>query len=495
MDSSQGMYSNCASRSGGGTATEVSGFPQRQLWRSFLAPSGRSLRIILALALLFPMGRPVMGGTEMSDRVAKVGPAGADSFGADNLAIQAAIEEMARQGGGTVQLLPGTYLLQDSVHLRSNVRLVGSGERTVLRKAAQVSSAVVGYLGYGHYDVAVAEPDKFMVGMGVNIRNGQPSGFGETIATLVWRDGNRFGIDQMLNDDCEGASGGVVFTGFPPVSGRFVANVEVRDLAIDGNKAQNPREMNGCRGGGIYLLAVKNATISKVLVHDVSGDGISFQQCTHVRVEDCRLESNTGHGLHPGSGSVGAVMKRCQSKHNGRDGVFFCLRATYNICDSCEFIGNGDHGVSIGDHDTNNSIVNCRIQSNAASGVFFRGTAEVDAPHVTLIAHNTIVDNCTQREEAEILIGAPVRDVHILDNTIGHREGRQSGNMFGVWAATGVKRAHVFGNRFQGAFTEQIVVEGDPGEVSFTEPEGSLSVGPQSAPPGADRHLPPDVRD
>jgi hypothetical protein len=428
----------------------------------------------------------------MSERVVTAGTAGADFCGADNRLIQAAIDAAGQNGGGTVRLLPGTYLLQDSIHLRDNVRLVGSGAETILRKAPQRYSRLIGYLGYGHYDVSVAEPEKFEVGMGVTIRDNNAFGFYETVATLIWRDGDRFGIDQLLNHDYSAENGGEMYSSFAPVSAKFVHSVEVRDLVIDGNKAENPHTLNSCRGAGVFLLAVKDATISNVVVRDLNGDAIGFQQCTHVRIEDCRLENNTGHGLHPGSGSVGGAIRRCQSVRNGRDGLFFCLRATYCLCESCEFIANGDHGVSIGGRDTNNAIVACRIENNAASGVFFRDSDEVMAPHATLVARNTIANNCTDKEDAEILIESPVRDVHVLDNCIERRAGSRPA--FGIRAGKKVISAHVWGNRYSGEFAEEVKVECGHGAVSFSKPARDLPAGPGSAPPDADRHLPPNVR-
>jgi hypothetical protein len=428
----------------------------------------------------------------MSENVVTVGLAGADFCGADNRPIQAAIEAVARQGGGTVKLLPGAYLLEDSVHLRDNVKLIGAGAETILRKAPERYSTLVGYLGYGHYDVSVAEPEKFAVGMGVTIRDKGAVGFYETIATLLWRDGNRFGLDQMLNHDYGESNGGEIYTSFAPVSATFVANVEVRDLVVDGNKDANPHTLNGCRGGGVFLLAVKNALIANVVVRDLNGDAIGFQQCTPVRVEDCLIENNTGHGLHPGSGSLGAEIRRCRSIRNGHDGVFFCLRAAYCIVEACEFIGNGHHGVSIGGRDTNNAILGCRIEDNGAAGIFLRDSDEVMAAHATLVARNRLANNCVETEDAEILLQSPVRDVHVLDNSIERRAGSRP--VFGIRIAKDVIRAHVCGNRCLGEFAEAVKVECAPGAVSFDRPAVNVPAGPESAPAGADLHLPPNVR-
>src|SRR5262249_40866293 len=55
-----------------------------------------------------------------------VGNANGDLNGTDQRVIQAAVDTVARTGGGTVRLLPDTFRLRNAVYLCSNVRLVGS---------------------------------------------------------------------------------------------------------------------------------------------------------------------------------------------------------------------------------------------------------------------------------------------------------------------------------------------------------------------------------
>src|SRR5262245_7805400 len=56
-----------------------------------------------------------------------VGPAEADLVGNDERVLQAAVDYVARLGGGTVRILPGTFRLANAVYLQSGVRVLGSG--------------------------------------------------------------------------------------------------------------------------------------------------------------------------------------------------------------------------------------------------------------------------------------------------------------------------------------------------------------------------------
>ena len=67
-----------------------------------------------------------------------VGRDKADIAGTSDKALQAAVDYVARLGGGTVHVLPGTYRLRNAVYLPSKVRILGSGVESVLVKEPSV---------------------------------------------------------------------------------------------------------------------------------------------------------------------------------------------------------------------------------------------------------------------------------------------------------------------------------------------------------------------
>ena len=64
----------------------------------------------------------------------RVGPEKADLVGSNEKVIQAAVDSVARWGGGTVKILPGAYRFRNAVYLQSNVRILGSGADSVITK-------------------------------------------------------------------------------------------------------------------------------------------------------------------------------------------------------------------------------------------------------------------------------------------------------------------------------------------------------------------------
>ena len=107
----------------------------------------------------------------------KVGLADADIVGSDNRALQAAVEYVARLGGGTVEIGEGVFLMCDSLHLRSNVRVSGQGEKTVLRKAPSVVSPLACDGDFGQEQFTVKNPEGFAVGYGVAVWDDRAGGF------------------------------------------------------------------------------------------------------------------------------------------------------------------------------------------------------------------------------------------------------------------------------------------------------------------------------
>lgn len=421
------------------------------------------------------------------DRVIKVGQETGDITGGDNAAIQEAVNKLAAADGGVVEIGPGTYEMRDSLHLASGVAVRGAGEDTVLRKSPMVKSALSADLGYGHFDISLAEPERFAVGMGIHITDENSGGFYNTIATLIWREGDRFGTHRMMNHDYSRARNAEVRSVFPVISGYNVKDACVEQLAIEGNKDEN-EYLDGCRGGGIFLSHAANVTMKNVAVRNYHGDGISFQQTVDTLIENCACEDNTGHGLHPGSGSVRPVMRRVTCRNNGHDGIFYCLRVSFSLTEDCTIENSGNHGISVGGRDTDHLIRNNTIRNNGSNGLYFRPGDTAMAGHRCRFEGNTLSENCVSDGSGEIFIDGETMDVHILGNSIAAKAypGRPA---VGIVVGEKALRIVAHGNQIAPESAQPIETRGAENAVSADPPASPLPVGPDAAPAGAARHL------
>src|SRR5262245_37058255 len=130
-----------------------------------------------------------------------VGPKG-DLAGSTDKVIQAGVDYVARLGGGTVKVLPGTYRLRNSIFLQSNVRLIGSGTDSVLFKEPSVTTKITVDGDHWDQEITVADPGGFEVGDGVRLVSKDPYGKGVNIVqrTLIAARGNRFKLDRRLEE-------------------------------------------------------------------------------------------------------------------------------------------------------------------------------------------------------------------------------------------------------------------------------------------------------
>src|SRR5262245_37067333 len=206
-----------------------------------------------------------------------VGPRDADLVGKDDKVIQAAVDYVARLGGGTVRILPGTYRLRNAIHLQPKVRLLGSAADSILLKEPSVSCKLAAGADAWAQEVTLAEPKGFEVGDGVRVicidLYSKRLNFAQR--TLVARSGNRFKLDQPLRENFWLQGDARIATIFPLLRGVNVADCVIENLILDGNKANNELIDKGSYDdGSIRLTECNRITMRKVTSHDFNCDGI-----------------------------------------------------------------------------------------------------------------------------------------------------------------------------------------------------------------------------
>ncbi|MBT4137823.1 MAG: right-handed parallel beta-helix repeat-containing protein [Candidatus Latescibacteria bacterium] len=348
-----------------------------------------------------------------------VGLDGADIIGDDNIALQSAVDYISALGGGTVEILSGTYIMRNSLHLRSNITVRGQGESTTLWKADAVESLLSLDGDFGEEQITIQDCRGFEVGYGVSITDDRNGGFHTAVGTLIWQDENTFGVNVPMGGDYMVSNNARAATTFPVISGYNLENARVENLTIDGNKENNPL-LNGCRGAGIFLYRGHHTIMTNCTVKNYHGDGISFQQSQHITVDGCTCIGNTHLGLHPGSGSQHPTIRNCHSENNGRIGLFLCWRVKHGIFENNQLIGNGETGISIGHKDTDNQFRNNRSVGNKREGILFRNESEAMAGHRNTFVENEILDNGKEDEGYGVRILGETHDLTFTDNRIGN---------------------------------------------------------------------------
>jgi parallel beta-helix repeat protein len=344
--------------------------------------------------------------------------------GTDNRVLQAAVDYIAKLGGGVVEIGAGEYQMRDALHLAPHVTIRGQGAKTILRKARAHASVLTLDGDYGEEQVTLKDPEGFEVGDGVAVWDKNAGGFHTTVARITGKNGNTFSISSPLNADCLVDSNARAATVFPIISGYHVEGLRVENLTLEGNKGENVH-LNGCRGGGIFLYRCPGAVVECCTVRNYAGDGISFQQCNDVKVLGCVSEDNASLGIHPGSGSQRPIVRQCIARRNGEDGLFLCWRVKHGLFEGNVLEGNGRFGISIGHKDTDNVLRNNQVRGNCEDGVYFREESEGMAGHRNCLEKNLIENNGVKHAAAGIRVRGQTRGLVFKDNVI--RDTRQAG--------------------------------------------------------------------
>jgi hypothetical protein len=323
-----------------------------------------------------------------------VGGDGAEIGGFTEKTIQAAVDLVAGRGGGAVRLTPGTFTLRNCVRLRAGVRLFGAGPDTILFKAPMLESALSEDSDWYDREVTLADPAGWQVGDGICLVTKNPDTGGRDVVkrTLVARSGARFKLDKALRENFWKGQAPTASSLFPLLTAEETAGLVVEDLALDGNRANNGN-LDGNYAGGIWLQDCADIVFRRITARNYNGDGISWQICHDVLVEDCHSHDNAGLGLHPGSGSQRPIIRNCRLERNGI-GLFFCWGVKTGLAEKNVIADNSEYGVSIGHRDDENVVRDNDILRSGKCGLLFRPErGEGFTARGNRIENNRIVDS------------------------------------------------------------------------------------------------------
>jgi nitrous oxidase accessory protein NosD len=377
-----------------------------------------------------------------------VGNREGDLVGRDDRVIQAAVDYVARMGGGTVQLLPGTYTLRNAVHLPSRLRLRGSGPETVITRIPSERVPLDDDSNWFDREITL-KSDAFRVGDGIVLQAKNPEHGGATVIkrTLTARSGRRYRLNEGLRENLWVSGQPTCASLFPLLTSEKTHDVLVEDLALDGNGA-NCENFNGNYGGCVFLQDCSRFTFRNVVARNYNGDGISFQVCHDVVVDACHCHDNADLGVHPGSGSQRPLVRNCRMERNNI-GLFWCWGVKYGLAEGNRIEGSRSYGISIGHCDTDNVMRGNEVRGSGRVGILFRdeNRGKDFWANRNLLEANLVVDS-GEAEGIAIDIRGRTRDVRLLGNTL--RETRAPMQRVGIRLAADAGPVELEGNRIEG---------------------------------------------
>jgi nitrous oxidase accessory protein NosD len=329
------------------------------------------------------------------EKMISVGGITADIQGYTNEAIQLAIDAMPAEGG-TVSLNAGKFSIKAPVRLKSNVKLIGSGQETILKRIDGYHSKFIIDADFGELKLTVEDASGFDVGMSIQVTN-DPYSECWDVSTGVITDivDNVIYIDTHLIRDYDCEKNGMVTNAGSCISVLNAQNVIVSKLRIEGNKEKNDL-LDGCNGGGIAILKSKFVTVEDVQVRNFNGEGITWQITENVTVKNCEISGCSNMGLHPGTGSPNSLIEGNNS-YNNKVGMFICWRVHHSLVIDNQFHHNSDCGISTGHKDSDVTFKNNHIFENSNNGVFFRDEDPKNSPHRNSFINNVVENNGNEK--------------------------------------------------------------------------------------------------
>lgn len=378
-----------------------------------------------------------------------VGPEKADLVGRDDRVLQAAVDYVARMGGGTVHVLPGTYTLRNAVFLPSRLRVLGSGPETVITRVPSERAEIADDSNWFDQEITLKAPGGFRVGDGVaiQVKNADNGSAVVIKRTLVARSGSRFKLDDGLRDNVWLSGKPTCASLFPLLSSERSHDVLIENLTLDGNGA-NCENFNGNYGGAIFIQDCSRYTFRNVETRNYNGDGISFQVCHDVVVEGCHSHDNADLGVHPGSGSQRPLVRNCTMERN-TIGLFWCWGVKYGLAEANRMIGNRNYGISIGHCDTDNLMRENEVRESGKVGILFRdeNRGRDFWANRNILERNRVFDSGAADGVAIDLRGA-TKDVRLVDNTL--QETRAPMQRTGIRISPQVERLEMDRNHIEG---------------------------------------------
>ena len=348
---------------------------------------------------------------KVAEQIITVGGPNAQVAVFNNQSIQFAIDAVAKTGG-TVKLNPGVYEITAPVRMKSNVKLVGSGRETILKRGKGIQTKYVIDADFGELKLTVEKADGFEVGMKVQVTDDENNScWNVSTACITDIIDNTIYIDKGLIRDYRSDKNGLVSNASPVIEALDVENALISNLTADGNRFEN-FFADGCNSAGILILRSKKVTVDNVHVKDFNGEGISWQITENVTIKNSEISGSGNTGLHPGTGSPFSTIENNDIHHNDRDGLFICWRVYESTVSNNKIHHNGRFGICTGHKDTDVIFSKNHIFNNKSDGINLRGERESNAPH-----RNTFVKNIIENNVGfGFSVNSPAKDLVLKEN-------------------------------------------------------------------------------
>jgi parallel beta-helix repeat protein len=395
---------------------------------------------------------------------------GLTTLDGDQVQLNAAVSAVNATGGGTVFLMEGTYVLDDEVSLLANVRIIGSGQGTILTfpnglssgtslrlledKTASVTGVEVRNL---KLDGNGANVSASVSHTGIYFNDGTATNFGIKIDNITAIDFDNYGVHLAGGDnnfvtnstfdgeDVSTSNSGIYsFASYSTISGNTISrfalgisesttesyNIITNNIITD----LTGGSYSAIESGGDYSVVSDN-----VISLNTNADGIV------VNGANQSINGNTITGGDYGINTVNAATTTISSNTiNGSiDGIFI------NNNDRGSITGNvisntTDNGIEIVGGSDDWTVTGNEINNSAGYGIYL-GNSNINR---TVVSNNNLYNNGGGATRSSIIIGAS--GAASDTNVTGNRITDTAGSGYAIDVTSFATNTYLSGNIFSG---------------------------------------------
>lgn len=185
------------------------------------------------------------------------------------------------------------------------------------------------------------------------------------------------------------------------VKAELKSNITIRDLQIDGNRANQSSSDSQAVHYGIYIATSPNCRVQNVWVHHTTGVGVHIYNSAGTTVTNCVSSHNRYHGFECEQ-NTGCTFTGNRGHNNDRHGMFISpgevggSGSIGNVIDANSFDHNGEYGIAMGVAAGNGGSIGLTRDNVITNNSVFQNVWYGISVYVvddTVIAHNSIVQN------------------------------------------------------------------------------------------------------
>lgn len=307
--------------------------------------------------------------------------------------IQVAIDTMSKSGGGTVYILPGTYVLQKDINIPSGVFLEGvNRDNTIIDCNLSYKINMSGEVTYLTGTISITNGTTTVTGSGTTWTS-------DLIGDEIFLDGYYYPIVSITSTtelELSHSYDGSTLSASDYLIARLVRNPKLRNLTV-----------HNATGTAIQIHYVFEPIIDDLQVYG-SGIGIDFQYTVFPRYLSANYENGINTSMFHVAGfkidwssfdysssGAGLVLNHCQDAtifdsgivHNINNGIEFTNSKNIKIF-STSMSNNGTNGVEFITGNSDIQFIGVSIKENLNDGIRL-----TDSTDRISISTSSIVDN------------------------------------------------------------------------------------------------------